>query len=345
MSAESSLVLASFLLICAVLLLFPFYPAWRAWQRPTDRQPRRMASSGDLNNLLRLLRQQMNTLFRGSALARKPLKQALARGPLKLAAADHGPVVARPLHVHRGIQGHRPSSASADLQLNENSDFHEVLADGHLVLGPHSLVRSWAHADKTLLLGESCVAACHLTSDHGIALAHDCCFQCVQAPVIVFGRPRTHEHPDKVLRKRRLPVHAPLEEAQPWGLDRWQVDGDCIIQGGQRFTGSLLVTGVLSIGAGALLEGDVKAHKGIVIGEHAHITGSVVSDHSIRVFNEAVIGGPLVSEAMLQLGIGVRLGSLRAPTSVSAKVILADDGVTAHGSVYAEQAGLVWGLA
>lgn len=313
--------MAFFLFVCAALLLLPFYPAWRAWQRPVDQQALRKTSGGDLASLMRLLRQQV-TRLNGSG----------------------SRLVARPSPAHQGMHSRRPASAAADLELSEHSDYHEVLACGHLVLGPHSRVRAWAHADKTLLLGESCVAARHLTSDHGIALAHDCCFQWVQAPVIVFGRPRTHQHPDKDLRKLRLPMHAPLEEAQPWGRDGWQVDGDCIILGGQRFNGSLLVTGVLSIGAGALVNGDVKAHKGIVIGERAHVTGSVESDHSIRVFNEAVIGGPLVSESMLQLGIGVRLGSLSAPTRVSAKVILADDGVTAHGSVRAAQAGLVWGL-
>lgn len=331
MSAAPGLVLSFFLLVCAALLLLPFYPAWRVWQRPTHRQTLRGArGDGDQASLLRLLAHQMTTLFgSGGPFASESLARALVRQP-RPQAADN--------------QRRRPDCAAV-LQLRENSDFHEVLADGHLVLGPHSRVRSWAHADKTLLLGESCVAARRLTSDHGIALAHDCCFEWVKAPVIVFGRPRTHQHPDKDLRKRQLPPHAPLHDAHPWGPDGWQVEGDCIIQGGQHFTGTLVVTGVLSIGAGALLEGDVTAYKGIVIGERAHITGSVMSDQSIRVFNEAVIGGPLVSESMLQLGVGVRLGSLHAPTSVSGNVILADDGVTAHGSVHAAQAGLVWGPA
>jgi hypothetical protein len=345
-SAAPGLVLSFFLLVCAALLLLPFYPAWRAWQRPTHRQALRGASGhGDQASLLRQLGQQMTTLFgSGGPFASESLVQALVRQHRPQAADDHLPVsIARNPQAHLGVQSHRPDCADAVLQLRENSDFHEVLADGHLVLGPNSRVRSWAHADKTLLLGESCVAARRLTSDHGIALAHDCCFEWVKAPVIVFGRPRTHQHPDRDLRKRRLPPHAPLQDAHPWGPDGWQVDGDCIIQGGHHFTGTLVVTGVLSIGAGALLEGDVTAHKGIVIGERAHITGSVMSDQSIRVFNEAVIGGPLVSESMLQLGVGVRLGSLHTPTSVSGNVILADDGVTAHGSVHAAQAGLVWG--
>jgi hypothetical protein len=348
MSTDTGLTLALFLVICAALLVGPFYPAWREWQRPTDRQALRMASGKDSQaSLSRLLRQQMSALLgTGSPLAYESLEQALVRGALPQTTAHQRPVfVASSSHAEQGIHSRWPLYAAADLQLREDSDLNEVLADGHLVLGPHSRVRAWAHADKTLLMGESSVVAQQITSDHGVALAQDCCFHRIEAPVIVFGRPRTHESPANDLRQHPLPAHAPLDRAQRWGADGWRVAGDCTIQGGHRFTGSLVVTGVLSVGRGALLEGDVKAHRGILIGEHAHITGSVISDNGIRVFDEAVIGGPLVSESLLQLGAGVRLGSLNAPTSVSANVILADDGVTAHGSVQATQAGLVWGPA
>jgi cytoskeletal protein CcmA (bactofilin family) len=133
--------------------------------------------------------------------------------------------------------------------------------------------------------------------------------------------------------------------AQRWGPHGWRVDGDCVIQGDQHFTGSLVVTGLLAIGKGACVEGDVKSHQGVVIGEHARVTGSVVCDEGVRLFDDAFVGGPLVCESVLQLGSGARLGSLHAPTSVSAAVILAGDGATAHGSVRASQAGLVWGPA
>lgn len=342
MNTGPGLLLLVFLLLCLGLLLPPFYPAWREWQRPTDRQALRMAMGEDTQaSLLRLLRQQMTTLLgNGDPLAYESLEQALVRGREPQAPGPQRPVVvARTSHAEHGIQSRWPVYAVDDLQLRESSDLTEVMADGHLVLGPHSRVRGWAHAEKTLLLGESSVVARDLSSEHGISLAWACCFERVQAPVIVFGQPGTRNHRSRP----PLPPHEPLPGARPWGPAGWRVDGDCVIQKGHHFTGSLVVTGVLSIGADALVEGDVKAHKGVVIGERAQVTGGVFSDNGIRVFSEAVIGGPLVSESLLQLGAGVHLGSLHAPTSVSANVILADNGVLAHGTVWAVQAGLVWG--
>lgn len=348
MTSNPALAMVLFLLICAALLAGPFYPAWREWQRPTDRQALRMAHGDDSQaSLSRLLRQQMTTLLgSGSPLAYESLEQALARGTSPQSGTHPRPVfIARTSHAEHRIHSRGPVWAAGDLQLRQDSELNEVLAEGHLVLGPNTRVRAWAHADKTLLLGEACVVAQQITSDHGVALARGCCFHRIQAPVILFGRPRAHERTASDPLHQRLPVHPPPAGARPWGPHGWRVDGDCIVRDGHHFNGSLVVTGVLSVGKGALLEGDVKAHQGIVIGARAHLTGSVISDNGIRVFEEAVIAGPLVSESVLRLGAGVCLGSLQAPTSVSASVILADDGVTAHGSVQAVQAGLVWGPA
>lgn len=347
-TAAPDIVLVVFLLLCVGLLLPPFYPAWREWRHPTDRQPLRMATGDDSQaSLLRLLRHQMAALLgRGDPLAYESLEQALVRGHEPQQPGPQRPVVvARTTNAEQGILSRSPVYAAEDLQLRESSDLTDVLADGHLVLGPHSRVSGRAHAEKTLLLGESSVVARDLSSERGISVAWACCFERVQAPVIVFGQPGIRGRSGKDRSSPPLPAHEPLPGAQPWGRQGWRIDGDCVIQKGRHFTGSLVVTGLLSIGADAVVEGDVKAHQGVVIGARAQVTGSVFSDNGIRVFDEAVIGGPVVSESLLQLGAGVHLGRLHAPTSVSANVILADNGVLAHGSVWAVQAGLVWGTA
>ncbi len=237
MNPGPELALLWFLLLCAVLLIGPFAPAWLEWQRPTDRQALRPA-----------------------------------------AAAEPPP---------------------------------------------------------------------EIRSDRVVALARHARFRGIDAPVIVFGRhraapvasadgpPALHDHP--------LTLHPPLPGAQPWGDGGWRVQGDCTLQGHRHWRGSLVVTGMLSVGAGALVQGDIKAHRDIVIGAGAVVTGSVVSDQGVRVFPDAVIGGPVLAESLLQLGGGVRLGSPLVPTSVSATTMLMDDGVVVYGSVQAAQAGLVRG--
>lgn len=225
-----------------------------------------------------------------------------------------------------------------------------LLVCSALLVGPFVPAwREWLHPTDRQALRPAAAAdpPPDIRSDRLVALAHNACFRGVEAPVIVFGRQRAapsvsagrplplHDHP--------LTPHAPLPGAQAWGDGGWRVEGDCNLQGHRHWQGSLVVTGLLSVGAGAWVQGDVKAHRGIVIGMGAVMEGSVISDQGIRVFSDAVIGGPVLAESLLQLGSGVRLGSPQAPTSVSAGHMLMDDGVVVHGSVQAAQAGLVRG--
>lgn len=276
------LYLTAFLLVCAALLLLPFFPAWSEWQRPTDRQALRLATGDDSQaSLARLLRQQLT----------------------QLASGDHPP----PL-------------GSLDQALTDSASMQRA-----------ELNLSTTTADPA--------------TDAPLRLAQGSSFRQIEAVEIAFGLPTVHSGPDTEPPRESLPVHPPLHGAQPWGSGGWRLDGDCAIQEGHIFTGSLVVTGVLSIGDGARLDGDVKAHRGVVIGQHAQVNGSVISDGGIRVFDHAFVGGPLIAESLLQIGAGVRLGSRHAPTSVSAQVILVADGTTVNGSVWATQVGRVWGAA
>lgn len=279
MSTAPGLALMLFLVVCAALLLLPFYPAWSEWRRPTDRQALRLSTGDDSQaSLARLLRQQIALLVgSGQPLVTGSLEQALRDAALSEPTDSNLP----------------PSNKEAD-----------------------------AGAPLTLAAGS--------------------CFQQIDSPEIVFGQPATLPDPGANHGHETLPVHPHLEGAKRWGANGWRVAGDCVIQEGQHFTGSLVVTGVLSIGQGARVDGDVKAHQGVVVHERAQVNGSVISDVAVRVFDHAAIGGPLLAATLLHIGSSVRLGSRQAPTSVGAADILIGDGTVVYGSVRATQIGLVW---
>lgn len=352
MNPADPLELTLFLLLCSVLLGAPLLPLWWRW---TGLRQGLLAAvpdglgPADLGQRVVACRREMQRLLScggGAPLGQRAyesLDEALSRGRRPPARGQARPVVVpHAAQANQGIACQQPVLAANDLQLRQGSELAWVMSDGHLALGPGSRIRGWAHADKTLLLGESSVAARQLSSGRGIALAWGCCFERMQAPVIVLGRPHARRRSDAGAPRTDLPVQPALPLATPWGASGWRIDGDCVIEKGHRFTGSLVVTGVLSIGAGARVEGDVKAHGGVVIGAHAVVTGAVFCEAGIRIFKEADIAGPVVGAGWLQIGDGVRLGSLAAPTSVHAEVILAGDGVIAHGTVWAARAGLVW---
>lgn len=223
-----------------------------------------------------------------------------------------------------------------------------MLLCGLLLVGPFVPAwREWQRPTDRQALRPVPERAPQIRSTRVVVLDRNACFRDIEAPAIVFG----HHRPTGLATDRdRAPLHdhpltpqAPPEHARRWGADGWRIEGDCAVLGHRHWRGSMVVTGVLTIGVGALVEGDIKAREGIVIGEHAVVTGSVVSDNGIRMFSDGTVAGPVLSESLLQLGGGVRLGSREAPTSVTARVMLVDDGVVVHGSVQATQVGLVRG--
>jgi predicted acyltransferase (DUF342 family) len=122
------------------------------------------------------------------------------------------------------------------------------------------------------------------------------------------------------------------------------IKGDCDLPAGKTYRGSLVVTGYLSIGAGTRIIGDVKARMGIVVGAGAVIGGSLICEKKIQILEQACIKGPVISETVILIGACSRIGIPEIPTTLSAKNIIAESGVVAHGTVWATELGVVWSI-
>ncbi|NIC40884.1 polymer-forming cytoskeletal protein [Aquabacterium sp. A08] len=330
-----------FALVCGTLLLLPFVPAWREWRQPSDCTALRV--SANLTSDTRYLAQQ----FRAQIEAR------LAAGaPQVHGGADtfNGPglrpiISTQALRLRADTIIHTPLYAAADVEAAARTELRELLCVGSLTLGPHSRISGWAHADQEAVLGDACLAVRRLSSGVSINLGIRCCFERLHAPTLRFGHvpvstAAPHDPGQATLHMlRRIPG------AQRWSNDAWRIDGDCDIPAWHHFIGSLVVTGTLRVGEGALIEGSVKAHKGIHVGAGAQITKAVVCEGAIHLERNAMVGGPLVSETHVLLLNRARVGSMHAPTTVSATHILIASGVTTHGTVWARNAGVVLGSA
>ncbi|MBA2676659.1 polymer-forming cytoskeletal protein [Ramlibacter sp.] len=347
MTTETAAFATLFTLLCIVMLTLPFGPTWSEWRRPTDAGPLPVPEDGSQEPmyLADRFRERMALLRPGGPEAGyQPIGEVDLLDTAPDALHRNLPMLAvEPVRTLGTVHNLRPLYATADVEMRGGGMFSEIMSEGRLDLGPRSRVAGWAHADKSVHLGEHSVAVQRVSSGGDVQLDRGCCFERVHAPVVRFGRGVNAVLPDAVQR-----VRADLAEL-PGAVKRtetlYRVDGDCALPEGCHFTGSLVVTGTLSIGAGTLVEGDVKARKGVLVGPGASITGSVICDNGIHVMRDAEIGGPLVSETHLLLAAGVRLGALDAPTTVNAGAIIAEEGVVAHGTVWARQAGVVWGVA
>jgi cytoskeletal protein CcmA (bactofilin family) len=346
-SAPDLLAGAFFALACAALLALPFVPAWREWRHPSDDGPLEVPEDGGQDPLFLAKR------FRAEMARRRPAGPGVAYQPVDEvdlldaegeAEQDGRPILAvQPVRTVGAIGCLRPLYATSDLDLRGGAMFTQVMTEGRLDLGPRSRIAGWAHADKAARLGEHSVAVQRLSSSEALRLERGCCFERVHAPVVHFGR--THDARPGTAGELREGDLAALPGATARSPGLWRIEGDCELPDGHRFTGSLIVTGTLCIGAGTCVEGDVKAHKGILVGAAAEVNGSVICDNGIHVLGGAQIDGPLVSETHVLLAAGARIGREDAPTTVNAGAIIAQEGVIAHGTVWARQAGVVWGAA
>jgi cytoskeletal protein CcmA (bactofilin family) len=336
-----------FAALCGALLLLPFAPAWREWRRPSDAGALEVPEDGGQDPLFlaNRFREQMARLRpAGPGIGYQPVHEVDLLDAEDEAAQGGRPILA--VHAVRSagaVASLRPLYATADLDLRGGAMFKQVMSEGRLDLGPRSRITGWAHADKAVRLGAHSVVTQRISSGETLVLERGCCFERVHAPTVCFGRAEPARSGFVGERARGELSGLPGASRRAEGL--WRVEGDCALPDGVHFTGSLIVTGTLTIGAGTRIEGDVKSHKGILVGRDAEVDGSVICENGIHVLEGAWIGGPLVSETHLLLAAGARIGRPDAPTTVNAGAIIAQEGVIAHGTVWARQAGVVWGMA
>lgn len=336
---------AFFALVTTALLVLPFWPTWSEWYHPSDKAALTV-SQGQTSDP-RYLAQQFREKMQGQLAQALQLEQGsleiLDEGALHT-DISHMPIVStKALSALPDAGFVRPLYATEDVTLCSKSTLREVLCLGSLTIGTEGQISGWAHSDLAVVMAENCVMVRRVSSGLSISLADRCSFERLHAPIVHFGPQPTARSTGR--KQPPLQTLRHLPGAQRWGDNAWRVDGDCEIPSRHQFSGSLVVMGTLRIGEGTLIDGNVKAHKGICMGAGTQITGAVVCVSGIHILPGAVVGGPLVSEDHILLHARVRVGAPDAPTTVSASNILVAHGVTVHGTVWAREAGVVLELA
>jgi cytoskeletal protein CcmA (bactofilin family) len=171
-----------------------------------------------------------------------------------------------------------------------------------------------------------------------LALA-GCQFQQLNAPTILLGVAKPWQ-----IAPRHPVQHSLLQppaNAERWGTQGWRITGDCLIPDAHRVQGTLVVMGRLTVGSDCLIEGDIKAHGDVQVGARSQIKGALISEQRITLHEDVSLQGPVLSETEVTLDVGVVIGSLEQPSSLSAAQVLAQPGAVVHGSVWAHQSGRV----
>ncbi|HLB55108.1 MAG TPA: polymer-forming cytoskeletal protein [Gemmatimonadales bacterium] len=219
--------------------------------------------------------------------------------------------------------------ARAPLVSGPETNYRAIYAERDLTLGENNRVFRWTHAGGPLTVGAHSILRGRVSSDTRVSFGADVVFERAGAPVIAHGEAREPPiRPDN-----GLTSWAP-EGVRKIG-DHLRIEGDLDIPKGSRVTGNLVVAGRLRIGAGALVEGSIKAHRDIELAEGAQVSGAAVSRARLSVGPGGWIGGPAIAERGLRLSQNAVVGGPSLPATVSATEVELAPGATVYGQISA----------
>ena len=334
---------AGFWLVCLVILVLPFVPAFREWRHPTDTVPLPVLPNytSDIDHFARRLRADVASKLGQGVLTGYEDFEFVGDPPAQMDwSKQRRRMISRAIATDASIRSTQQLYVQGSIRAGDGSSFPSLYATGDIDLGDGSEVHDWAHADGCVKLGERNIALRRISAGTHIELGHETWFERMQAPTLYFGsqaRPAvsfgdTTQTPADF---------AALPNAIGQTPSLFFIRGDCALPPGRIYRGSLVVTGFLTIGAGTTVEGDVKARDGISLDRQAQIKGAITCEKRIYLFNEARVDGPVISESDLLVGTGAVVGLLDAPTTVTAANIIVEDGVVVHGAIWAHEIGMV----
>jgi hypothetical protein len=332
--------------VTVLVFLLPFIPCWREWRSPTDRAA------------LVVERDEVNSVHYFANAFRDRVSQACAHDNLMLAADPHfhrtpGPadtfpwhsvlqpvIVSGSLHIDDLLVCPKPVYASGNAVLPGGAHLAALLCKGDASFGPDTNISEFAHADGSLSLGPGSIVLQRVTAGAELVLGNGTGFCRMHAPAIHFGANEdraTTPGAEKQCFSPALPGLAIVA----WGEERYRGTGDVRLPINHFLNGTLIAGGNVLLERGSAIFGAVKARRNVRLDRGVQIHGALVCEGDIDIGPDCWIKGPVVCEGDVRVGSGSRIGTAQMPTTMAASRVLAETGVTAHGTVWARDAGVV----
>lgn len=337
-----------FTMLCAALFALPFVPAIREWRRPTDSAalPVPPKHTADIDHFARRLH--------ADAQARLGRVEPSGDEAFDLIAPDAPPVawgaararllVCGDVATDASILAFQPVYVDGSLRAGAGCAFSSLYATGDIELGGSSKLADWAHADGELRLGHGSTALRRVSAGKALKLSAPCWFERLHAPVVRLGGSACTRAEAPSMPWRPVPrtaTYAALAHAVKRTPTLYMVRGDCSLPGHRIYRGSLVVTGFLTVAPFTTIVGDVKARRGIVLGKGVVVHGAITCEQSVDLQLGALVLGPVVCEGDVLLGARSVVGLHDALTTVSGRYIVAEEGATVHGTLWAHEIGMV----
>jgi len=347
--------------LCTLLFIVPLLPALIEWRYKRDAAPLKVVRDHDGNvehfaiGFRHFLGQHFAGLIADSPAAAgvpaRPLDPAsyqlldadsvVRLSPAELAARSCPRllIASAALTLGEKMLYEKELYVGATLQAGAHNSFRAILAHGDIALGDDCAVLRWAHSDASLALGLRARLYGRVSAECAISLQRGSRFGRMSAPVIRFG-PTPQASTAQAATRARAPLSLPHDIVDA-SESRWLVNGSLAIPADACHSGDLVSRKQVSIGDHALLHGNIKSNGDLIIGSDVQIDGSLVATGKLLIGPRCTIKGPVVCDGQVVIGAGSVIGQPGAPTTVTAAEIRIEEGVLAHGTVWAREVGIV----
>lgn len=349
-----------FVLLCVLLFVLPLVPALLEWRLKRDAEPLKVVREYDGNikhfaiGFRLFLAQRFPALIADS---NAPAGASAHMDPAsyQMIAADAEPSFAADelaaracarllLGAGRVVLGdgmfyEKELYAGAGLRGGARNSFRAILARGDILLGDDSAILRWAHTDASLALGQRARLYGRVSAEGEISLGRGSRFGRMWAPLIRFGPAMPASGTDLVPRLR-IALAKPddlLDQAE----SRWLIAGSFAVPADAMHRGDLVSRKRVTVGDRAFLEGNLKSNGDMTIGNNVQIDGAIVAAGKLQIGTDCQIKGPIVCDGQVIIGAGTVIGKAGLPTTVTANEIRVEEGVLAHGTVWAREVGVV----
>jgi molybdopterin-binding protein len=350
---------ALFFVCVLLLLLLPLAPALLEWRNKRDAQPLKVVRDhdGNIKHFAHTFGQFVSDHF--AVLLRELAPEASVKGqladgaeyqllgthagqafaPVALGAAACTRVVlgAASLQLGHEMLFEKEVYAAGAIGGGDRNAFRAILAGGPIAMGEHCAIARWAHSDADITLGSYAKLYGRISAGSAIALRQHSRFGRMQAPLIRFGASLPSSAPRALARTPLAVPPAILDQT----AERWLVGGSLNVPPASFHHTSLVTRKHLTIGAGSHIAAGIKSNGDLRLEGDLRIDGAVVCSGTLYIGPGCIIKGPVVCEKTVTIAAGTVIGSLALPTTVTAPEMRIEEGVLAHGSVWAREIGFV----
>lgn len=222
--------------------------------------------------------------------------------------------------------------AKGDIEFAEKTTLRAVAGENSVIIGENSKILRWADGKRFTVLKKGSNAGKSISSGERLVIEPNCNFTRLYAPVIeVKNYVRVSDaNTDEIVINKDAPVYM-KSKRNIRNIDK-----------NQELKCTVITKYDLSVGAGAVVYGDIKSDKIIHIKNNAVVTGNVFSDESIIIEQGAKILGNVFAGENLYIGPDVTIGKIgRIKSAISRVDMVISEGVTIYGYAGCENKGKI----